>query len=146
MEGFAAKITSRLSRRALFRIGLGALALMGGRLLLDALQFARLVPGRVRKMKAALPTTPGVHLLKGGMILVKREGEEGTTIRVLSTRCTHLGCELRPHSEKMLICPCHGSRFSINGEVRRGPAMRELPELKYKIDPKKKTITIELES
>ncbi len=41
--------------------------------------------------------------------------------------CTHLGCtpRLEPDSTTF-ACPCHGSRFSPEGEVVTGPAARAL--------------------
>ena len=37
-------------------------------------------------------------------------------------RCTHLGCLLRFNgAERSWDCPCHGSRFDVDGECPRGP-------------------------
>jgi cytochrome b6-f complex iron-sulfur subunit len=47
----------------------------------------------------------------------------------LSARCTHLGCRLRhvPSTDRARFhCMCHGSLFSLEGEVLRGPASRHL--------------------
>lgn len=43
----------------------------------------------------------------------------------LSARCTHLGCRLR-RAERQFQCMCHGSVFSLDGEVLTGPAARSL--------------------
>jgi Rieske Fe-S protein len=45
----------------------------------------------------------------------------------VSLRCTHLGCLLastRPSAAG--DCPCHGSRFDIDGAVLAGPAIQPL--------------------
>ncbi len=48
--------------------------------------------------------------------------------RAMSAVCTHLGCitRYRP-DERIIACPCHGSRFGLDGEVLAGPAPRPLP-------------------
>lgn len=46
----------------------------------------------------------------------------------LSSVCTHLGCITRYQPDDGVIaCPCHGSRFDLDGEVLAGPAPRPLP-------------------
>lgn len=47
--------------------------------------------------------------------------------RALSSVCTHLGCITRYQAgEGIIACPCHGSRFDLDGEVLSGPAPRPL--------------------
>jgi cytochrome b6-f complex iron-sulfur subunit len=51
-------------------------------------------------------------------------------VYALSAVCTHLGCIARYKSdEKVIACPCHGSRFDLEGNVIHGPAPRPLPWL-----------------
>ena len=51
----------------------------------------------------------------------------------VSRKCTHLGCRINYlEKEHYLECPCHQSRFSIHGEVIRGPA--EKPLLRYPVE------------
>ena len=46
---------------------------------------------------------------------------------VVDITCTHLGCELKFNSfEKSWDCPCHGSRFSYDGSILNGPALKPL--------------------
>lgn len=48
-------------------------------------------------------------------------------LHVVSLRCTHLGCLLRfNEAERSWDCPCHGSRFGIDGAVLEGPAVEPL--------------------
>ena len=46
----------------------------------------------------------------------------------LSAVCTHLGCIVtwKP-DESIFLCPCHGGKFSPNGEVLGGPPPAPLP-------------------
>lgn len=54
----------------------------------------------------------------------------------LSAVCTHLGCITRFLSDQNIIaCPCHGSRFDLEGNVVEGPAPRPLPWLQVATDP-----------
>jgi cytochrome b6-f complex iron-sulfur subunit len=48
-------------------------------------------------------------------------------IYAMWTRCTHLGCT--PNwfqSENRFRCPCHGSNFTVGGDVVAGPAPKPL--------------------
>lgn len=54
--------------------------------------------------------------------------EEGK-LHVVSSVCTHMGCVVHfNNAEKSWDCPCHGSRFSVEGEVLEGPAYHNLPK------------------
>ncbi len=56
-------------------------------------------------------------------------GEDGR-IQVVDSTCTHLGCEVVwNHGDRTWDCPCHGSRFSVDGDVLEGPAKRALRRL-----------------
>jgi len=63
------------------------------------------------------------HLAKDDFILFSRDEK----FWAVSRSCTHLGCRLNfKEKESILECPCHQSRFSINGELLRGPAKKQL--------------------
>jgi Rieske Fe-S protein len=55
-------------------------------------------------------------------------------VYALSAVCTHKGCLVAWDKRRgELVCPCHGSAFDVNGNVKRGPAPRPLPSLKGRI-------------
>ena len=59
----------------------------------------------------------------------------GGGVFALSAVCTHLGCITRFLSdERAIACPCHGSRFDLEGNVTHGPAPRPLPWLEVQVD------------
>ncbi|WP_226003017.1 FAD-dependent oxidoreductase [Paenibacillus sp. BJ-4] len=89
------------------------------------------------------------HLIAGKLEMSHKKAEElqhdeGAVIRVngkragayrdlqgalhlVDTTCTHMGCEVEwNEAERTWDCPCHGSRYSYQGEVIEGPAKKSL--------------------
>ncbi len=59
---------------------------------------------------------------EGGHTVAGYRDDSGELHRV-DAHCTHLGCIVRWNDEALSWdCPCHGSRFSPDGEVLEGPA------------------------
>ncbi|HSU28146.1 MAG TPA: FAD-dependent oxidoreductase [Chitinophagaceae bacterium] len=74
------------------------------------------------------------ELAKGEARVVKFEGQaialykdENGKLHAVNPACTHIKCTVNWNvSEKSWDCPCHGSRFSMDGEVLTAPARKDL--------------------
>ena len=64
-----------------------------------------------------------------GFFVIRREKR----IYAVSSICTHRHCTLDGMGSEM-VCPCHGSRFALNGIPGEGPAKRPLPRLEISLN------------
>jgi glycine/D-amino acid oxidase-like deaminating enzyme/nitrite reductase/ring-hydroxylating ferredoxin subunit len=68
-------------------------------------------------------------ILRRGLHKVAVYRDEQGELHERSATCTHLGCIVRWNAgERSWDCPCHGSRFTPDGQVLNGPALKPLPE------------------
>jgi Rieske Fe-S protein len=75
-----------------------------------------------------------------GGFVVMHQGK----VEVLAINCSHLGCSVALNeSAKTFDCPCHGSRFHIDGTVLRGPAAYPLSHLTWKQGQNASTIEVD---
>jgi Rieske Fe-S protein len=44
-----------------------------------------------------------------------------------SATCTHAGCTVNKIADGTIDCPCHGSKYNLDGSVANGPAQKPLP-------------------
>lgn len=72
----------------------------------------------------------GSAVVVGATVLVQPEA--GTVVG-LSAVCTHQGCLVDVDGAE-LACPCHGSRFALDGSVVQGPASRPLPAVPVRVE------------
>jgi glycine/D-amino acid oxidase-like deaminating enzyme/nitrite reductase/ring-hydroxylating ferredoxin subunit len=111
---------TRLSPRSLFEVGqLGVK--FTGHLLGD-----RVRPPSARSAAEDVPRgqarVVGTTLDRAGVY----RAEDGS-VHAVSLRCTHMGCLLHFNAaETSWDCPCHGSRFDVDGAVLEGPATQAL--------------------
>lgn len=78
------------------------------------------------------PDITGGITFKGKVIIYK----DRSGITFYSSKCTHLGCTINKLENGIIICPCHGSKYDLTGNVIEGPAANPLTKLDYNIDPK----------
>jgi len=68
---------------------------------------------------------------------------ENNSTTVFSSHCTHLGCKIDKMEGDRFVCPCHGSKYDLNGKVVKGPAYKNLQTIPYQISADGKNIVIE---
>ncbi len=94
---------------------------------------------------AGLNTVGGSRIFSvtGDKIVAVRSSE--TTFTTLTAVCTHSGCSVKyVKANDDFACPCHGSKFAIDGSVTRGPAARDLTPYLNTFDALTSTLTIKL--
>jgi Rieske Fe-S protein len=104
-------------------------------------------------VKIEAPTTPNSAFIMAdgggdnapgdlafGGFLVKNQGK----VDVFAINCSHLGCSVALNQgAQSFDCPCHGSRFHLNGNVLRGPAAYPLSHLTWKQGADATTIQVD---
>jgi glycine/D-amino acid oxidase-like deaminating enzyme/nitrite reductase/ring-hydroxylating ferredoxin subunit len=78
------------------------------------------------------------ELSAGEAKLVKYEGhtlalykDDDHNLHALNPACTHIKCTVAwNEAEKTWDCPCHGSRFTIDGEMVTAPARKNLQQMR----------------
>jgi cytochrome b6-f complex iron-sulfur subunit len=125
---------SELSRRAFFtKMGLGSLGVAGVGTLIFYYKF--LSPNVLFEASPIVNAGRAENFPQDSVTLDVNSGiylihvAEGYFS--LNAICTHLGCMTAWKQEEGIIaCPCHGSRFSREGQKLAGPAPKPLPWLK----------------
>jgi Rieske Fe-S protein len=66
-------------------------------------------------------------------------------LTAFSASCSHLGCSVDWNSAQgQFLCPCHGSKYDINGNVLGGPAPEPLTRLPVETREEKVFVGIEV--
>ncbi|WP_344778169.1 Rieske (2Fe-2S) protein [Nocardioides panacisoli] len=80
---------------------------------------------------ADVPVGGGVILSGPGLVVTQPSQGE---FKAFSSTCTHAGCTVSQVSGGEIVCPCHGSQFSItDGSVDGGPAPSPLPSVAVQV-------------
>lgn len=117
-------------------LGLSAFWSAVGALLFATVGMLRLPKAAVlsspsKKFSLAIPESlaAGEPFVAPGRSVVLFRDQDG--VYAISLVCTHLGCIVKTSAEAGggFECPCHGSRFTADGSVTKGPAPKALPWL-----------------
>jgi glycine/D-amino acid oxidase-like deaminating enzyme/nitrite reductase/ring-hydroxylating ferredoxin subunit len=91
-----------------------------------------------------IPSDSDVNALAKGEGKILKVRHEKTAVsrdhegalHAVSPSCTHMGCVVVWNdAEHSWDCPCHGSRFSADGRVLHGPALKDLEKKPLKDNP-----------
>ncbi|HEY0963431.1 MAG TPA: Rieske 2Fe-2S domain-containing protein, partial [Pseudomonadales bacterium] len=82
--------------------------------------------GREKQCTELAPGAGCVVTIDGEKIAACRDNDG--ELHFVGAHCTHMGCLVHFNALEMSWdCPCHGSRFDIDGRVIEGPAQKDLP-------------------
>ena len=91
--------------------------------------FGKFWPAREFKSKEYLENGEGgIFKMDGKTLAIYRDSSE--RLLVVDPTCTHMKCQVNWNEfEKSWDCPCHGARYSVEGEVLTGPADANLTKV-----------------
>jgi nitrite reductase/ring-hydroxylating ferredoxin subunit len=119
-------------------LGLASIWAAGSTAVFAAIGMLRLPKAAVlsspsRKFRVTLPENlpEGVAFVPPGRSVALFRDKQG--VYAISITCTHLGCIVKPAATGF-ECPCHGSRYALDGKVTKGPAPSPLPWRKVTLD------------
>lgn len=85
--------------------------------------------GKGTVVEKAIRVVGGKVVNKPKLLAIRR----GDEVRVISTKCTHLGCEVGLQADGTYLCPCHAATFDAKGAATKGPAKDPLPWYETKV-------------
>ncbi len=132
LDEMSTPVPYRTARRTFLKALLYGMSLPGLWLIHSFRKNTRAMP-ELANPPLVVPYTPepGVRFHDKAILVTTAEG-----LSIFSSACPHLGCRIDRLDGEELVCPCHGSRFNLRGEVVRNPAARSLTQLKYESDQK----------
>lgn len=88
------------------------------------------IGARQKNLLIGKDVPPGVSFFDFAVVVNNNDG-----VSAYEAKCTHLGCRISKIEGDQLVCPCHGSRYSLSGKVVKGPAGKNLKKLDINKDP-----------
>ncbi len=146
-----------MKRRALLHCGVAACAVACARRIDDpvAIEVGAPVRGLISVEASRVPEVQQ----RGGSVLLHPDGTDfigrplallvaNTTsqgLRAWSAYCPHAGCEVAwVDGDDAVVCPCHASRFSVDGAVTHPPATADLDTYSAKLSPDLSTLIVDI--
>ncbi|MGC1308220.1 MAG: ubiquinol-cytochrome c reductase iron-sulfur subunit [Phormidesmis sp.] len=68
-----------------------------------------------------------------GPVIVIRDPANTENVIAVNSTCTHQGCTVA-WKDSEFACPCHGSKFEVDGSVIEGPAAEPLGTYEAKVE------------
>ena len=110
-----------------------AIAATGVKVLANGKVEVTLSPNPVlKKVGGVVQFTDGA----GQSVALVRTGKSANAFRALNLSCTHEGTNVQL-SGSQWVCPNHRAEFAINGDVKVGPARRNLVQIPVKVSSTK---------
>lgn len=86
------------------------------------------ISGKLMRGKEVYALSPGEAVIansEGRRVGIYMDSE--SNIHRVDTTCPHLGCEVQWNdAELSWDCPCHGSRYDVDGNPLEGPTLKPL--------------------
>lgn len=137
--------TSNPRRQFLFQAAAVTMAGAVAGISLERMAHAEGIVPAAAHQELHLPLTGELAKIGGSTIVDVKENNESrkviiarvdaNTLAACSAICTHKGCEVEyDGNAKEWSCPCHGSRFALDGRVTNGPAKKPLEQFKAALE------------
>lgn len=119
----------RINRKTFFKWATAALAVPVAYVWQASVSRDKFFSQKEQTLEIEKDLPDGVHFFDR-VILVK----ENDNYKLMSSKCTHLGCKIDKLDNDQMVCPCHGSRYDKNGKPVKGPATDQLSAVDYNLD------------
>jgi Rieske Fe-S protein len=88
----------------------------------------RINKAKIKELSELAPGEAKVVKYEGDSIALYKDEKGG--VHAVNPACTHVNCIVGwNNAEQTWDCPCHGSRFSMDGEVLNAPARKDLEKI-----------------
>ncbi len=137
-QDISKEIQKKLTRRGFLGFGgavlIGIASLFTFFLTVLRMLFPSLLPGKSGRFKIGTKDeflSGIIKYFENEQVYVFADAEG---VYAISAVCTHLGCIVK-REKNGFVCPCHGSRYDLDGKIKQGAAPKDLPWYKISMLP-----------